>query len=162
MEYSYKLFPRCKNIYVQSRAEAVGYVCMIMSNCSRSASFQIRTLGFWISPAIEHQQLFILFDSSSNPKGYILWACLAPDTEQRLLTDPNFLLHPSEWNEGDRPWVIDFCFPNGAVLEASLLIRKLMREAGLQRISWARRDQDHIVSKILTYRLKSKKKFYHM
>ncbi|EPN4396641.1 toxin-activating lysine-acyltransferase, partial [Escherichia coli] len=38
---------------------------------------------------------------------------LEADTEARLLRDPEFRLHPSEWNEDGRIWILDFCCKPG-------------------------------------------------
>ncbi|MNJ38427.1 RTX toxin acyltransferase family protein [compost metagenome] len=154
MKKRFDLSAACQNRNVKDRAAALGYACMIMSNCRRSSGFQMRTLAFWIAPAIDHEQITFLFDRTSTPKGYVMWAHLAPDTEQRLLADPNFLLHPSEWYEGGKTWIIDFCFPTGAVNEAAVLLKNLMKDAGIKQVSWARRYADYSIRKVVTYKLR--------
>ncbi|HDS1733125.1 TPA: toxin-activating lysine-acyltransferase [Pseudomonas putida] len=126
-----------------------------MTSCNRSVNFQIRTFGFWIAPAIEHDQIAILFDRVGKPRGYFIWAHLADDTEKRLLTDPNFFLHPSEWNEGGRTWIIDFCFPYGVVKEAAACVKYVLSNVGLHKVSWVRRNQDYSIKKIMRYRPRS-------
>jgi cytolysin-activating lysine-acyltransferase len=102
----------------------------------------------WICRAIEHDQILLFFDKTDNPFGYITWAHLAPDTEERLLNDPNFLIHPTEWSEGGKTWIIDFCFPFGGLFEASKLAKKLLREKNIQQVFWARRNKNFTVRKV--------------
>ncbi|WP_150636093.1 toxin-activating lysine-acyltransferase [Pseudomonas fluorescens] len=100
MKNKFDLFTECKSIAIKDKAMLLGYANMIIFKCQAYSVFRIITLDFWISPAIEHRQIIFLFDSTTKPIGYITWAHLAPDAEHRLLKDPSFLLHPSEWNEG--------------------------------------------------------------
>lgn len=148
MSKQYKLQTSCLDSKLNEKATMLGHAATIMACCRRSSSFQIRTLYYWLAPAIDHAQIIMLFDSSSAPRGFLIWAHLAPDTEQRFVQDPNFLLHPSEWNEGGRAWVIDFCFPGGAVKEALAMFRKHLREAGVSQISWARRRADYSIRRV--------------
>ncbi|OEO14107.1 toxin-activating lysine-acyltransferase, partial [Escherichia coli] len=68
---------------------------------------------YWTEYAIQHNQIKFLFDSRGFPLAYITWAYLEADTEARLLRDPEFRLHPSEWNEDGRIWILDFCCKPG-------------------------------------------------
>ncbi|MFS0828800.1 toxin-activating lysine-acyltransferase [Pseudomonas phoenicis] len=153
MNRYYNLLTSCRDDRLNDKATMLGHAALVMAGCRRSSSFQIRTLCYWLAPAIEHSQFIMLFDSSSSPRGFLTWAHLAPDTEERFVQDPNFLLHPSEWNEGGRAWVIDFCFPGGAVKEALVMLRKLLRESGVSEISWARRRADYSIRRIGSCRI---------
>jgi len=148
MNRHYNLQTCCRDTKLNEKATMLGHAAMVMACCRRSSSFQIRTLNYWLAPAIEHAQIIMLFESSSIPRGFLIWAHLAPDTEQRFVQDPHFLLHPSEWNEGGRAWVIDFCFPGGAVKEALAMLRKHLRESGVSEISWARRRADYSIRRV--------------
>lgn len=148
MKRQYSLQNSCRDANLNDKAAMLGHAAMVMAGCRRSSSFQIRTLYYWIAPAIEHAQIIVLFDRSSSPRGFLIWAHLAPDTEQRFVQDPHFLLHPSEWNEGGRAWVIDFCFPGGAVKEALASLRKHLRESGVSQISWVRRHADYSIRRV--------------
>jgi len=46
------------------------------------------------------------------------WALLAEDTEERLIHDPRVLFHLSEWNEGERLWIMDLVLIDGSVRES--------------------------------------------
>ena len=90
MKKKFELFTICRDTNLKNKAEALGYASMIMFRCRRSSNFHMRTLNFWLTPAIDHQQIIFLFDRTSAPIGFVIWAHLAPDTEERLLTDPHF------------------------------------------------------------------------
>ncbi|MND45642.1 RTX toxin acyltransferase family protein [compost metagenome] len=148
MKKHYELRKACLNQKLKDRASALGYAVMIMSRCHRSSSFQIRTLQYWLAPAIEHEQILFLYDRTSIPIGFVIWAHLAPDSEHRLLYDPAFLLHPSEWNEGGRTWIIDFCFPCGAIRESLAMLKIFFLESGIKSVFWARRRIDYSIRKV--------------
>lgn len=143
--------PRCCKF--ESKAKKVGYACLIGLMCNRYSLYQIMTLGLWIVPAIDHDQIVFFFDKTSAPLGYVSWAYLAPDSEVRLLHDVDFLLHASEWNEGGNAWIIDFCFPKGGVKEAVIWLKKIFRKEGIDKIHWARRNKEYAVRHISIYRL---------
>ena len=99
MTRHYNLQTNCRDTKLNDKAAMLGHAAMVMACCRRSSSFQIRTLYYWLAPAIEHAQIIMLFDSSSTPRGFLIWAHLAPDTEQRFvpvsythLTLPTILL----------------------------------------------------------------------
>ncbi|MFK0312181.1 toxin-activating lysine-acyltransferase [Pseudomonas sp. NPDC090233] len=148
MKKHFELMSVCQDHKLKERAAALGYAVMVMSKCRRSSSFQIRTLHYWLAPAIEHEQIIFLYDRTATPIGFVIWAHLASDSEQRFLNDSDFLLHPSEWNEGGRTWIIDFCFPSGAIKESLKMLREHFLEAGIKRISWVRRWPDYTVRKV--------------
>lgn len=156
MTNHYKLSTQCKNIETQKKAALLGYACMIMFMCKRSSKFQMRTLDFWIRPAIDHQQMSFFFDGTGKPVGYAIWAHLAPDAEQRLLRDSGFLLHPSEWNEGDRTWIIDCCFPSVGIWQCTTQLKTLLTESGIREIFWTRKTTQKIIIKSKHLRPSSK------
>lgn len=148
MNNRYRIHTHCRNTTIEKKASAVGYANMIMFMCPRSSRFQLGALYVWIIPPIDHQQIFFFFNSESTPIGYITWAHLADDVEHRLLTDPNFLLHPTEWNEGGRTWIIDYCFPNGGGKEAFQHLKNIFQAQNIEEINWVRRTADYKIRKI--------------
>jgi len=137
----------CHSEPISRKAAELGYVAMIMFMSGSYSTFQMRTLNFWITPAIDHQQILFLFDNTARPIGYVTWAHLAPDTEHRLLNNKDFLLHPSEWNEGGKTWLIDFCFPCGGVMESRAAIKKHLKSKGVTELFWAHRKTDYSIKK---------------
>ncbi|WP_340141145.1 toxin-activating lysine-acyltransferase [Pseudomonas poae] len=128
MKRTFELHARGPSSANGGSAADLGYACFIIFNSKEYSAYKITSLYRWIFRAIEHEQILLFFDKTNNPFGYITWAHLAPDTENRLLNDPNFSLHPTEWSEGGKTWIIDFSFPFGGLIEASRLARKIFQE----------------------------------
>lgn len=76
-------------------------------------------------PAIRLDQIEFLFNSSGAPVAYATWAFLTEESGERLASDPGYVLHLSEWNEGDQLWILDIVAFPGLV---QTLIRKLRDE----------------------------------
>ncbi|WP_419178846.1 toxin-activating lysine-acyltransferase [Pseudomonas brassicacearum] len=121
---------------------------MIICTSNNYSLFEIMTLRLWIAPAIDHKQILFFFDRNDSPIGYVTWAHLAPDSETRLLRDPNFLLHASEWNEGGKTWIIDFCFPLGRTAEAIKPLKMHFQSLGIDRVFWARRNSENLIRRV--------------
>lgn len=97
---------------VRKKYEILGCVSSLMSKSETYRKRPISYLKFWIDSAIELDQVKVFFDDDSRPVGYIVWAYLSPEVVQKLLTG-NYILHPSEWNEGPSPWIVDMYMPKG-------------------------------------------------
>lgn len=151
MNTAFEVFTAGTSKEIMNKATHLGLALTILSECKIYSSFQIRTLQFWIEPAINHRQFLILFDKHSAPIGYITWAHLAIDSERRLLADPNFMLHPSEWNEGGQTWIIDMCFPYGGTKEGLRELKKVFRKENIVNAHWVRRNSDYSIKKICGY-----------
>ena len=85
------------NVYDQ-----IGFAVSCMLYNRNYSLYPVLTIQYWTEYAIQHNQIKFLFDSRGFPLAYITWAYLEADTEARLLRDPEFRLHLSEWNEDGR------------------------------------------------------------
>lgn len=94
-------------------ARQVGTAAMLMLQCKQYPRFPVACLAAWIQPAVLLRQMKLFFDFKGRPIGYMTWAFLAPDVEARWVNDPKVMLHFSEWNEGERLWIMDFVAPSG-------------------------------------------------
>lgn len=112
-------------------------------------TFRLVDLRAWLIPAADHKQIMVFFDYFGNPKGYIIWANIAPDSELRLLNDPNFILHESEWDEGNSTWILDCCFPFGEAAHAIPEIRIFFKTQEITKVRWARRNIDYSIKKVV-------------
>ncbi|WP_368962880.1 toxin-activating lysine-acyltransferase [Pseudomonas marginalis] len=139
----------CRNDSFLERAGMIGTACSIAMRCQLYFSLRLIDIRAWLMPAINHKQILFFYDGCGDPVGYITWANLAPDSEQRLLNDTNFLLHESEWDEGAATWIIDCCFPFGGAAYALDALKQYFREHDTTRISWVRRNSDYSVRKVI-------------
>jgi cytolysin-activating lysine-acyltransferase len=138
----------------------VGIVASLMGASTRYCIYPVACIALWLEPAIRHDQLYIFRNESGTPIGYITWAWLAADTEHRLVNDPDVLLHISEWNEGDRLWILDFVLISGDVRSCIRQAAELFKQSVLAKS--ARRNDDGTVRRVTTWRLTALKHTSHM
>jgi len=120
--------------FMDRRTEQVGLVAGLMCRSKTYRLHQLTYLTQWIEPAIAHQYIHFAFEERGRPLAYWTWAFLAPDVEDRLVKNPNGLLHESEWNEGDHLWIMDFVAPHGYVRD----VVKYMQESFFAKYEIAR------------------------
>jgi len=128
----------------------LGWVATCMMGSDRYCQYPIACLTLWIRPAILLDRIHFFFDRSGGVSGYFTWAHLAQDTQKRLLDEPSPLLHVSEWNEGDRLWVLDFVNLRGGVQQKVSQIAALFPDE--QQASALRRHEDGSVRKVTLWR----------
>ncbi|WP_277588995.1 toxin-activating lysine-acyltransferase [Pseudomonas chlororaphis] len=149
MNKKFKIFTLCQKGSFIDRAKLIGFAFWIAMESQAYRAFRLIDFKFWVIPAIDHKQILFFFDDFDNPIGYVIWANIAPDSEQRLLKDSSFLLHESEWDEGNRTWIIDCCFPYGSINYAVAEIRNFFKSQDIDRFFWARRNMDYSVRKVV-------------
>lgn len=132
---------------------ALGAAVDAMARSDEYCQYPIACLTLWIEPAIFHEQIHFFRDDAGQVCGYITWAWLAEDVEWRLLHDPGVLLHISEWNEGERLWILDFLVHKGNVRswirEARMLFGEVLEARSLHH------RHDAAVRKVVTWRRRS-------
>ncbi|HAT1563675.1 toxin-activating lysine-acyltransferase [Raoultella ornithinolytica] len=126
--------------------EQIGFAVSCMLHNRNYSLYPVLTIQYWTEYAIQHNQIKFLFDSRGFPLAYITWAYLEADTEARLLNDPEFRLHPSEWDEDGRIWILDFCCKPGFGRKAIERLFQL-RPWGEGKVRWLSRRK-----KIMTFR----------
>lgn len=112
--------------------------CMLYNN--NYSAYPVAYLLQWTEFAIQHRQIYFLYSNSGLPLAYVTWASLAPDTQERLLFDSVFRLHPSEWNEKGDVWILDFCCKPGY---GAVAVREILAKApwGEMPIKWFSRKK---------------------
>ncbi|MBJ7308926.1 toxin-activating lysine-acyltransferase [Rugamonas sp. CCM 8940] len=104
--------------------EQIGFAAFLMAQSPQAQLIELRSVREWVEPAIRHRQIIFAFDAFGAPAGFVIWATLAEDVERRLLDDPSSTLHESEWNEGDRLWILSFVSPFGDAAKMASHIRR--------------------------------------
>jgi cytolysin-activating lysine-acyltransferase len=120
-----------------------------MTKSSQYCEYPIACLAVWIEPAVLLDQIHFFRDLGGNPIGYMTWALLAEDTEQRLINDPEVLFHLSEWNEGDRLWIMDLVLLDGKI--RSVIQEALRLFPHFTKAKSLRRRPDGTVRKVTTW-----------
>jgi hemolysin-activating ACP:hemolysin acyltransferase len=128
----------------------IGIVAATMTKSSEYCHYPIASLSVWIEPAILLDQIHFLRDRGNNVVGYVTWALLAEDTENRLMHDPEVIFHLSEWNEGDRLWIMDMVLLDGRIKPFLEEVRGLF--PAFNEAKSLRRRDDGSIRKVTTWR----------
>lgn len=99
----------------REQAEFLGFVMSMAAHSALNNRTAISTLVERAKTAYGLGMAHLFFNSYGQCVGYISWAHIARDVEQRFLSTPDASLHISEWNEGNSLWVIDFVVPFGSL-----------------------------------------------
>ena len=95
----------------RQRAETIGAIVYV-NGVICGQPLTPKTLQERIMPAVAMDQVKIIYDQKRHrPVGYVTWAFVAPDVEQRLLQDRDAPLHLSEWNEDGNLWIMNLVAP---------------------------------------------------
>lgn len=140
--------PHCGSSAVIDNAATRGHVAWLMAKEPEYREYPLAAMTHWLEVPIGLGQIQVFFDPVMHtPVGYVTWAWLSAEVEERWKNDPSMLLHYSEWNEGDRLWIMDLVAPFG---HAPDIARHLRRHGfpGHARASSLRRDAEGNVRKI--------------
>jgi cytolysin-activating lysine-acyltransferase len=116
-----------------------GDIYRVLCQTSRK-NLRLYSVEAQITPPIRLNQYRILYNSRNVPLAYATWAFISDDMLNALKTNPDRLLHISEWNEGKNLWIMDFV----AIKKRALpLWRVLRKELGQTHNTFhsARRDE---------------------
>lgn len=122
---------------IQEHARQLGLATMLMLQCKEYSEYQILCLKVWTEQAILHRQIKFFFNDLGAPVGYVTWAYLSEEIENKIAREGLCLLHPSEWDEGDRLWILDFCSPGGHTWDIVRHIKHKMFH-GVHEAKWIR------------------------
>lgn len=135
--------------------EKRGTMAYLLSRNEKYQTYPFAVLNEWIDPPLLTNQFAVFYRwNDSVPIGYITWAFLAPDVEERWKNDPQVSLHPSEWNEDGALWIVDFLAPPGYCADIVEFIGQELF-AGYDRAYSLRRNADGSVRKISCWKRRS-------
>lgn len=92
-------------------AEALGQVVGLMMASPNHKHLFVTDLEWLVAPPILLRQ-FRIFRRDNAPVGFVSWAFLSAEAEERLAAG-QIKLNPAEWNFGGQPWLIDVVAPFG-------------------------------------------------
>lgn len=96
-------------------AQVLGEITWLMTQSPLHKQLFIGDLEWFAMPAILLEQ-FRVWNGPNSPAAVALWATVSEETEARLEAGGS-KLRPDEWQNGDRPWLIDLVAPFGATDE---------------------------------------------
>jgi cytolysin-activating lysine-acyltransferase len=92
-------------------SEVLGDAVWLMTQSPNHKHLFITDLEWLVLPPIMLRQ-FRLVRGQDKPQAFITWAMLNEEAEQRLVAG-HTRLKPSDWNAGDRAWIVDLIAPFG-------------------------------------------------
>ncbi|KAA3621851.1 MAG: toxin-activating lysine-acyltransferase [Proteobacteria bacterium] len=100
----------------QLLAERLPYVGHAVWLCARSPAHRclfVQDLDWRVIPPIMLNQYRLYFDNESArlPVAFASWACLSERAERDYVATQR--IAPTEWNSGDRLWLVDIVAPFG-------------------------------------------------
>jgi cytolysin-activating lysine-acyltransferase len=115
----------------KSEAELFGAMVWLWMHSSVHRQCPIHELGRLIVPALKSGQFVLALqnDALQQPVGLMTWANFDADTEQRYMRSLDRTLLPTDWQAGDRPWILDWVVPFGHSHAMSRSIRRLLPNA---------------------------------
>jgi cytolysin-activating lysine-acyltransferase len=129
-----------------SLAEQLGFVVHLMGFSRTHFRYPVPYISKLVEPAIKHRRIRFFFDARGEPAAFVMWAHVSLETEHRFLATGNWNLHASEWNEGDRLWIIDFAAPTGCVRQVLANLRD-EQFANEECICYFRVKGDQVISR---------------
>ncbi|MES2672584.1 MAG: toxin-activating lysine-acyltransferase [Pseudomonadota bacterium] len=113
-------------------AEVLGSATWLWMQSKAHQNLPLKTLSALLLPALKHGQ-FILASEADRPVFYLAWANLNLEAEERYLQHHPVHMRNSDWNSGDRGWILDWIAPFGhtqvmsRLLERQLFANRFMR-----------------------------------
>lgn len=131
----------------------IGSALYIICAGSKYQDYPIASLKNWVVNPAKLKQLHVFTNTEGKKVGYVTWAWFSHTTELRWINNDISALHISEWNEGDRLWIIDLVSMPGELrscLEQAKLL--FMRFSVAHSLCRRRNENNFITSWTLTGR----------
>lgn len=120
-------------------ATQLGLATSCMLSAPRYRALPIAVIAIWTRHAIIQEQIQFFFDGGGEVQGYLTWAQIRPDTLHQCVTRPDYVLHPTEWHEGEIVWLMDFCLlQKYRRTELLALLRNTFAD-NIREVCWAAR-----------------------
>lgn len=120
----------------KSEAELFGAMVWLWMHSSTHRLCPLEDLQRLLMPAIKTGQFVLALqnDELQQPVGLMTWANFTPEAELRYMRSLDRTLHPRDWEEGDRPWVLDIVVPFGHTTAMVSAMRRLLPMSSFRRL----------------------------
>lgn len=118
----------------KSEAELFGAMVWLWMHSSTHRRCPLEDLQRLIMPAIKTGQFVLALqdDEQQQPVGLMTWANFTPEAELRYLQSLDRNLQPSDWDAGDRPWVLDIVAPFGDTQSVVSGVRRVLSRSSFR------------------------------
>lgn len=105
---------------VQQRLQLIGSITHLMMSSPLHSKYQILDITERFIPSLIHDQ-FRYYEIDGNPIGFVNWAWLSDEVEEKYSTG-EYVLNLDEWVNGNNLWFPEFVAPFG---HARLIVKDL-------------------------------------
>lgn len=96
-------------------------------------SYESGSYPYWhqiVDRAISQHRIKFYSDSAGEIVGYVVWAMLDAEVGERVEAQGKFVLHKSEWNEGEQLWIVDLLIRPGYGRRVWQDVAQMFRQSG--------------------------------
>ena len=97
---------------VVNEVEVLGASAWLWMHSERHRLLALHHLNQMLLPVVRRGQYVLAFEAG-KPVFFFSWAYFDMAAEQRWLADPDRVFEETDWNSGDRAWLIDWVAPYG-------------------------------------------------
>lgn len=123
-----------------TEAESLGSAVWLWMHSDMHRQFPLHTLPTMLLPAIKQRQ-FIIASQDGRPVFYLSWANFSEEAERRYLTQHPLLMPEGDWNNGNRPWILDWVAPFGHSQTMRVYLRRQLFANRCMRFLYHRGDE---------------------
>lgn len=117
-----------------SEAEVLGSLMWLWQYVPSLKNAPLSYLMTRVIPYIQHRQ-FAVFVENDRVIGFVSWAFLNSDTEQKYIQSQGLPLSIEESNSGERLWIIDWFSPFGrSKMIKNLIAQQLFPKSGMRSL----------------------------
>lgn len=118
----------------KSEAELFGAMVWLWMQSETHRDCPLQVLNRLLLPAIKTGQFVLALQNHplQQPVGLFTWACLTAEAEQRYLQTLDETIQPSDWQQGDRPWLLDLVVPFGHIRDMTTAVRQALPTISLR------------------------------
>lgn len=115
----------------KSEAELFGAMAWLWMHSPTHCRCPLYELERLLLPAVKTGQFVLALQNNTlqQPAGLMTWANLNAEAEQRYLQSLDKTLQASDWQSGDRPWILDWVLPFGHTKVTANAMQKLLHRA---------------------------------
>ena len=121
------------------RSRLLGDILTLMTASDTHQDYRIQHFAQLVLPPVQHDQFRIYHDTNQRPVGFVSWAKLSEEAEQRLLSRRE-TLRESDWNSGDKMYFMEFLAPFGHIKQ---MVHDLRQRFPKQKAYALRFDKNH-------------------
>jgi hemolysin-activating ACP:hemolysin acyltransferase len=117
--------------------EAFGAILRVLSQTTAKQAPVANVYARMLVP-VRLNQYLILRTTHGKPAGFATWAFVDEGNAKKLAQSPGALLHFSEWNDGVKPWIMDFVVSKSSFSELAVALKAHLSDTSTE-LHWSRR-----------------------